>query len=416
MAKVHVETFYFPSPVTRHTCQVPLRAVAQHPTGVSVRSIEGLADSKRTVEAQLLVYITEASAHRAEPIYLCRVARTYCTWRPRRMRHAHTALGFGVRPQYKTEVLAQIINGISFESALYVGLKPHDNEGGILPIVADLATTDESVWCRCIGETKAGSELVVTRPEFDRLLRDAAQRKFDMVMAWSVDRLGRSLQDLVSFLSELHALHIDLFLHQQGLDTTTPAGKAMFQMMGVFAEFERAMIAERVRAGLRRAKDEGKQLGRPRIAPELEKRILAALNQRERTGEGVRALPSALALIRARCSGSAALPSPRRREAGSAQVRGQWLAYLQGLLTLPSGLPRGTAQPRAALGEDIDRAEEAFASKDGWTHNPATQVWETAREVKRQRLIGAAALQSSIGILGKSEDSLTRLIGTARLH
>jgi DNA invertase Pin-like site-specific DNA recombinase len=106
------------------------------------------------------------------------------------------------------------------------------------------------------------------------------------VMAWSVDRLGRSLQDLVSFLSE-HALHIDLFLHQQGLDTTTPSGKAMFQMMGVFAEFERAMIAERVRAGLRRAKAEGKQLGRPRIAPELEKRILAALKAPGRT-EGVR--------------------------------------------------------------------------------------------------------------------------------
>jgi DNA invertase Pin-like site-specific DNA recombinase len=122
------------------------------------------------------------------------------------------------------------------------------------------------------------------RPEFDRLLRDAAQRKFDMVMAWSVDRLGRSLQDLVHFLSELHSLHIDLFLHQQGLDTTTPAGKAMFQMMGVFAEFERAMIAERVRAGLKRAKDEGKQLGRPRIAPELEQRILAAL----RAGETIR--------------------------------------------------------------------------------------------------------------------------------
>ena len=80
------------------------------------------------------------------------------------------------------------------------------------------------------------------RPGFDALCRDAAQRKFDLVMAWSVDRLGRSLQDLVGFLSELHALRIDLFLHQQGLDTTTPAGKAMFQMMGVFAEFERSMI------------------------------------------------------------------------------------------------------------------------------------------------------------------------------
>ena len=102
------------------------------------------------------------------------------------------------------------------------------------------------------------------RPEFDRLLRDAAQRKFDMVMAWSVDRLGRSLQDLVGFLSELHALHIDLFLHQQGLDTTTPGGKAMFQMMGVFAEFERAIIAERVRVGLRRAVSERQNARQPR--------------------------------------------------------------------------------------------------------------------------------------------------------
>jgi DNA invertase Pin-like site-specific DNA recombinase len=102
------------------------------------------------------------------------------------------------------------------------------------------------------------------RPGFDALCRDATKRQFDVIMAWSVDRLGRSLQDLVGFLSELHALGIDLFLHQQGLDTTTPAGKAMFQMMGVFAEFERAMIQERVRAGLARAKSEGKRLGRPR--------------------------------------------------------------------------------------------------------------------------------------------------------
>jgi len=109
-------------------------------------------------------------------------------------------------------------------------------------------------------------------------------RKFDMVMAWSVDRLGRSLQDLVSFLSELHALHIDLFLHQQGLDTTIPGGKATFQMMGVFAEFERSMIQERVRAGLRRAKDDGRKLGRPRIAPQLEERILTAL----KAGETIR--------------------------------------------------------------------------------------------------------------------------------
>jgi DNA invertase Pin-like site-specific DNA recombinase len=96
------------------------------------------------------------------------------------------------------------------------------------------------------------------RPQFDRLCRDATKRQFDVIMAWSVDRLGRSLQDLVAFLTEIHALQVDLYLHQQGIDTTTPAGKAMFQMMGVFAEFERAMIQERVRAGLARAKDEGK--------------------------------------------------------------------------------------------------------------------------------------------------------------
>jgi len=117
------------------------------------------------------------------------------------------------------------------------------------------------------------------RPGFNAMHRDAARRRFDMVMAWSVDRLGRSLQDLVAFLSELHALKIELYLHQQGLDTTTPAGKAMFQMMGVFAEFERAMIQERVRAGLARAKDEGKTLGRPRIDAATETTIRKALEK-----------------------------------------------------------------------------------------------------------------------------------------
>jgi DNA invertase Pin-like site-specific DNA recombinase len=122
------------------------------------------------------------------------------------------------------------------------------------------------------------------RPGFDALCRDATKRQFDVVMAWSVDRLGRSLQDLIGFLSELHALGIDLFLHQQGLDTTTPAGKAMFQMMGVFAEFERSMIQERVRAGLARARSEGKRLGRPTIPQATEDAIRAALSQPGRPG------------------------------------------------------------------------------------------------------------------------------------
>ena len=93
---------------------------------------------------------------------------------------------------------------------------------------------------------------------------------------------------MIGFLSELHALGTDLFLHQQGLDTTTPAGKAMFQMMGVFAEFERSMIVERVRAGVARAKaggtKSGKAFGRPRTSPEVEQRIRNALATPGRPG------------------------------------------------------------------------------------------------------------------------------------
>jgi DNA invertase Pin-like site-specific DNA recombinase len=111
------------------------------------------------------------------------------------------------------------------------------------------------------------------RPAFDRLCRGIARREFDLVAAWSVDRLGRSLQDLVGFLGELHGKGIDLYLHQQGIDTTTPAGKAMFQMMGVFAEFERAMIVERVKSGLARARMAGKRLGRPTISRRKEEAV-----------------------------------------------------------------------------------------------------------------------------------------------
>jgi DNA invertase Pin-like site-specific DNA recombinase len=115
----------------------------------------------------------------------------------------------------------------------------------------------------------SGSKGRDKRPGLQGLLRAVARREVDVVAAWSVDRLGRSLQDLVGLLGELHAKGVDLYLHQQGIDTTTPAGKALFQMMGVFAEFERAMIVERVKSGLARAKQSGtksgKPIGRPRI-------------------------------------------------------------------------------------------------------------------------------------------------------
>ena len=115
------------------------------------------------------------------------------------------------------------------------------------------------------------------RPGLDEMLKDAVRRKFDVIAAWSVDRLGRSLQDLVAMLSDIHAAGVDLYLHQQAIDTTTPGGKAMFQMMGVFAEFERAMIRDRVKAGMARAKASGKRLGKPAVSAEKVEAVKAEL-------------------------------------------------------------------------------------------------------------------------------------------
>jgi DNA invertase Pin-like site-specific DNA recombinase len=115
------------------------------------------------------------------------------------------------------------------------------------------------------------------RPGLDRMLKDAQRRKFDIVMAWAVDRLGRSLLDLLGTIQTLEACGVDLYLDQQAIDTTTPMGKLVFQVTGAFAEFERSMIQQRIHAGLKRALDEGKVLGRPKVAADVEKRILALL-------------------------------------------------------------------------------------------------------------------------------------------
>ncbi len=112
------------------------------------------------------------------------------------------------------------------------------------------------------------------RPGLDALLKGVARKEFDVVAAWSVDRLGRSLQDLIGTLNELKAKNVDLYLHKQGLDTATPAGKAMFQMLGVFAEFEREIIAERIHAGLARAKEQGTKSGKPIGRPEVYKSVV----------------------------------------------------------------------------------------------------------------------------------------------
>jgi DNA invertase Pin-like site-specific DNA recombinase len=146
------------------------------------------------------------------------------------------------------------------------------------------------------------------RPAFDQMLKAVAQRKFDVVMAWSVDRLGRSLPDLAMLLRDLHAAGCDLYLHQQGIDTTTPAGRAMFQMMGVFAELERALIQERVKAGMARAKAQGKHVGRPRTTGDKEELLLVAL----REGSSLRAA--------AKKAGIGVATASRIRDAANSQI------------------------------------------------------------------------------------------------
>ena len=145
---------------------------------------------------------------------------------------------------------------------------------------------------RFIDKGISGAKGREGRPAFDKLCKGIVRREFEMVAAWSVDRLGRSLQDLVVFLNDLHAKHTNLYLHKQGIDTTTSAGKLLFQMLGVFAEFERSMIVERVKAGLKRARAEGKVLGRPRVSAAVEAKVVALRKQ----GRGMRAIARELGI------------------------------------------------------------------------------------------------------------------------
>jgi len=138
------------------------------------------------------------------------------------------------------------------------------------------------------------------RPGLDAVMKAVARREVDMVAAWSVDRLGRLLIDLLGFLRELHAKGVRLFLHQQGLDTSTSSGRAMFQMMGVFAEFERAMIRERVLAALARARKQGTQLGRRRLE-DTDAKTVAAIRRKRSKGTGIRRIARDLGSASARC-------------------------------------------------------------------------------------------------------------------
>ncbi|KIC60835.1 resolvase [Brevundimonas nasdae] len=127
------------------------------------------------------------------------------------------------------------------------------------------------------------------RPGYDALLKAVHRREVDIVAAYAVDRLGRSLTDLVAFLGDIQARGCDLYLHQQSVDTSTPSGRMLFQMLAVFSEFERELVRSRVRAGLARARAKGVQFGRPSLSPDRVARVEEALKD----GQSIRVVAKA---------------------------------------------------------------------------------------------------------------------------
>jgi DNA invertase Pin-like site-specific DNA recombinase len=125
----------------------------------------------------------------------------------------------------------------------------------------------------------SGAKGRAQRPGLDQMLKDASRRKFDVVMCWATDRLGRSLIDLLGTIQHLESVSVDLYLDQQSIDTTTPTGKLVFQVTGAFAEFERSMIRQRIKAGLKRAVAQGTRLGRPKVDAALERKAQKELKK-----------------------------------------------------------------------------------------------------------------------------------------
>jgi len=165
-------------------------------------------------------------------------------------------------------------------AAIYTRVSTHDQTTANQ--LAELKVTAERrgwiIIAEYTDEGISGAKGRDQRPGLDAMLNDAARRKFDLIMAWSVDRLGRSLSGLVATLGDLQSAGVNLYLHQQALDTTTPSGKAMFGMLGVFAEFERAMIQSRVKAGMARIRAEGRRPGPKGLAADDPERYTAIVD------------------------------------------------------------------------------------------------------------------------------------------
>lgn len=178
--------------------------------------------------------------------------------------------------------------------ALYTRISTADRQQTIDNQLRDLNLAAERMGWEIVAhysdEGISGSKGRDKRPGLDAMLKAITRKEFDMVAAWSVCRLGRSLQHLISMLGDLNAKGVDLYLHVQSLDTSTPSGRAMFQLLGVFSEYERAMVSERVRSSLARLREQGKVLGRKPLDPKMVEKIEQALTEGTSINATARAL------------------------------------------------------------------------------------------------------------------------------
>lgn len=185
------------------------------------------------------------------------------------------------------------------------GAQDTENQLRVLREVAE-----RSGWGIVHEYRETASGVTARRPELDRMLADAARRRFDVVMVWDISRLGRSLRDLLNTFEALRAVKVDLMIQQQGIDTATPLGEAMMQMSGIFAQFERAMIVERTKAGMDRARARGKRIGRPPASDAM----VSAIRALRAKGRGMDAIAKEL-----RCGKSLSLRVCREFDAEQRQ-------------------------------------------------------------------------------------------------
>jgi DNA invertase Pin-like site-specific DNA recombinase len=187
----------------------------------------------------------------------------------------------------------------------------------------DMQLEDLRRYAKRFAQSKEYVEIGVSgaqrrRPQLDALMADARRRRFDVVLVWKFDRFARSVKHLVDSLEEFRALGIDFISFTEGIDTTTPSGELLFHVMGAVAQFERDLIAERVRAGIAHARALGKRIGRPR-APIDAGRVIALRNQAKSLREIAHELGVPVSRVRRALAPST---SPEQKQAQPSEVAG----------------------------------------------------------------------------------------------